>query len=494
MRASFRGALAVLVAATAAPAATLHVCPDGSGEYPNLSAAVAAAVSGDEIELCDGVFTGLENVEVDVGSKSLTFRSLHGMDATTIDASIPGGEFDEYFPYVAFILGPGSSTRIEGISIVRAGHLNSQTWEYGDGGAIECHGSSLVLDGVRIDGRFPLGAIRGAGVFVESGGLSAYDCVFTGNRADYGAAVHAGGPATLARCTFVGNGTCLGSVAELRAGGLVEDCVFQSCGGAATACGSESDPGGRALGISGPAATVVRTSFIDNHSASGGTGISSGADDLLVEDCSFEDCTSSYGSGSGITRGTLRRCRFLRHHAANSGGTVWCGAGPVLFENCVFLAARNAVGSGTTWATVAVSGSATLQACTFAGTTCGADVRLEVGASVTLDRTIVAFAEGSSVRVVCADPSATITAACTDVFGNDGGDWAGCIAGMQGEAGNLAADPLFCGLAVEDLSIRSTSPCAPGQSACGLIGALPVGCGITALTRATWGEIKGQFR
>lgn len=88
----------------------------------------------------------------------------------------------------------------------------------------------------------------------------------------------------------------------------------------------------------------------------------------------------------------------------------------------------------------------------------------------------------------------SLEVSCTDVFGNAAGDWVECLTGMEGEDGNLSADPLFCGPDVEDLSIRSTSLCAPGQGECGLIGALPVGCGTTALTPSTWGQIKGLYR
>jgi hypothetical protein len=56
--------------------------------------------------------------------------------------------------------------------------------------------------------------------------------------------------------------------------------------------------------------------------------------------------------------------------------------------------------------------------------------------------------------------------------------------------GNFQSDPLFC----FDYSLAESSPCAPANSpgACGLIGALEVGCG-GAVTPATWGEIKAAF-
>lgn len=488
-------AAAPLVVVAVGDAATLHVCPDGTGDYPHLRSAVVAAADGDVIDLCDGTFTGLDNVEIDVGSKSLTFRSANGYEATTIDATFLDGEDGDHLPHVVLILGPGSSTRIEGISISRAGNLDFDTWEYGDGGAIRCLGSSLYLERVRIDGGFGLGATRGAGVFAESGELVATDCVFTNTRAHYGAAVYAGGQAALVRCSFRGSGTCSGAVAELRAGGRVEDCVFQSCGWAATACGSDSDPGGRALSLSGGSATVLRTTFLDNHSASGGTGISSSASDLLVEDCTFQDCSSSYGSCTVIARGTIRRSRFIRHHAGNSGGVLSCGAGPVLLEECVFIGSRNAVNASRTGATVRVVGSADIRQCSFVGTTLGGDLALEPGSTAVMANTIVAFSIAPSPRVLCSESPPNIEVSCTDVFGNAGGDWIGCLFGLEGETGNLSADPLFCGLPADDLHLDGTSPCvAPRSGDCGQIGAYGAACGTTALGPETWGKVKAAYR
>ncbi|MFN8583676.1 MAG: hypothetical protein U0163_22195 [Gemmatimonadaceae bacterium] len=84
---------------------------------------------------------------------------------------------------------------------------------------------------------------------------------------------------------------------------------------------------------------------------------------------------------------------------------------------------------------------------------------------------------------------------CSNVFGNPGGDWSGCVAAMANADGNLSADPLFCGAAGDDLSLNASSPCAPPNSGeCDLIGALGVGCGATALPERSWGSIKALYR
>ena len=67
-----------LACASAALAATLQVCPDGSGPYPTIQAAINEAVDGDVIELTDGTFVGPGNRGIDYLGKAITVRSQSG--------------------------------------------------------------------------------------------------------------------------------------------------------------------------------------------------------------------------------------------------------------------------------------------------------------------------------------------------------------------------------------------------------------------------------
>jgi hypothetical protein len=97
--------------------------------------------------------------------------------------------------------------------------------------------------------------------------------------------------------------------------------------------------------------------------------------------------------------------------------------------------------------------------------------------STSIQNCIIAFGpEGEAVR--CEEGTATLS--CCDIYANIEGDWVGCIAAQQGMNGNFSANPLFCDTSNGDFTIRASSPCAPGNSppGCGLIGALPVACGV----------------
>jgi hypothetical protein len=91
---------------------------------------------------------------------------------------------------------------------------------------------------------------------------------------------------------------------------------------------------------------------------------------------------------------------------------------------------------------------------------------------------------------------------CTDIFGNEGGDWVDGLAACLGVDGNFSAAPEFCNPDMEpyDLSLCDCSPCLPGNHPdgddCGLIGALGEGCVCdpTSTRPSTWGAIKTLYR
>ncbi len=186
----------------------------------------------------------------------------------------------------------------------------------------------------------------------------------------------------------------------------------------------------------------------------------------VFEYCLFEGNSGWMSSVGGISfwdcDGTARYCTFRN----NSLDAIFCSGGVLRMDHTTF------------------AGSPTL----------GNVVVFGWGTTAWMDNCIFAFGY-QAVDCYTTDVHATLT--CCDIFGNQLGDWIGCIADQYGVEGNISADPQFCDLAAGDLALQCTSPCAPftpPNPECDLIGAWPVGCGGTTVQRSTWGEIKGIFR
>jgi hypothetical protein len=184
------------------------------------------------------------------------------------------------------------------------------------------------------------------------------------------------------------------------------------------------------------------------------------------------------GSGGAVlcagASPTLSHLILRANEAGSAGGGLQCDGGAPAIDACTFL--HNEADDGA--AIACVGGSPTITSCTLSGNTGragAAGVACGDGAGATIDRTILAFAiQGPAVS--CSGSGAA-QFSCSDIYGNAGGDWVGCIAGQLGVDDNIAADPIFCDRLFGDYTLTDTSPCAPDQNpACGLVGAWPVGC------------------
>ncbi len=182
-------------------------------------------------------------------------------------------------------------------------------------------------------------------------------------------------------------------------------------------------------------------------------------------------CATTYANPGAVP--TIRNCWFESNHAATGGGGLYTSGDEAVIEGCVFVDNSADHGGGAN----IVAGGALFRGCTFVGNSSahGAAIGLGYagtwGSDVTIENTIMAFATQGAAMWAGSGSSVTIT--CSDVFGNPGGDWVDCLLGKNGQNGNISLDPLFCGASH---GLGEGSPCAPEQSTCGLIGALPVGC------------------
>ncbi|MCB9466590.1 MAG: hypothetical protein H6682_23035 [Candidatus Eisenbacteria bacterium] len=193
-------------------------------------------------------------------------------------------------------------------------------------------------------------------------------------------------------------------------------------------------------------------------------------------DCDFEENDAgtngallrSFNDLQGTNRFLVQGCRFV----GNATPILGPQNGLVEVEDCVFV--RNsescAVLNGTSSAVILSSTFA--RNTRFAGSIIRTDDR---GAGITFERALIVGNGAGPLFDI--GQNHTLTVSCTDVFGNDFGDWIGPLSGLDVVDGNLSVDPLFCDWGGEDYALRANSPCAEAaQPDCGRIGGLDVGC------------------
>ncbi len=257
-------------------------------------------------------------------------------------------------------------------------------------------------------------------------------------------------------CTFVANRTTSGIGGALQVSGdssiLIADCLFENND-------APLDDGG-AIWLSCPVAEIVRCTFVANH-AINGASISCSGQDIRITECVFAE--NSAGNGAGLDlRGdavVITDCLFVGNAATRGGAAAcWNDATPV-FTGCTM-----------------VNNTASSQG---GGLYCTGD------AVATVERSIIAFNAGGGAVACASGGSASL--ACSDVYGNVGGDWTGCLADQAEIDGNFSLDPDFCPPSGDAAwALSSGSPCLPGNSPCGeLVGAYGLGCGATGVPAAT---------
>lgn len=440
MQRSLRLAAALVLAAAAAHAATLHV----PGDYALIDAAVQAAQPGDVVEVAAGTYTdcthpteGPDTTPACVIMKSgVTLRGA-GPTQTIIDAQ-----------------GLGRGIFVEGVTDCRIEHLqvaNAFAAAYGAGILLRQVGLDVVVTGVRVVG-------------CTDGGVICYDhasptldtvfCLDNSAKQGGGLAIEEYSSPRVLNCTVSGNSAPSGAGVFIRNG---------------------SDPY-----ITG---TVVSGNTIDAPYGQG-AGLFIGDSSPVLEHCVIED-NVSLGNGGGVayqlgSGGVMRACDIRGNELAQDyvyGAGIAVDSSDPLIEGCLIVG-NTCTGAYSDGAGVHTlfSPSPTLRNCTVvangtsAGGTCGG-VMAQWSSAPSLESCIIAFATAGA-GVWC--DSATPTVACCDVYGNAGGD---ALCGADG-GGNFAADPLFCDTVFYKLGVGS--PCADGCDG-GIVGAPRGACGVSAI-------------
>ncbi|MCK4547188.1 MAG: right-handed parallel beta-helix repeat-containing protein [Candidatus Eisenbacteria sp.] len=169
---------------------------------------------------------------------------------------------------------------------------------------------------------------------------------------------------------------------------------------------------------------------------------------------------------------TISRCLLSRNHAAgNTGGAMHCYHSSPMIIDCTF--SHNSV----TWEY-------------------GAAISCGSTSCPTLQNTIIAFCTGGEPISCSVTSHPTLT--CCNMYGNEGGDWVGCIEDQAGASGNFSADPQFCNPPENNYGLGDNSPCLPVNNGCGvLIGAFGESCTDSVVQRIeplNWSTLKEAYR
>ena len=307
------------------------------------------------------------------------------------------------------------------------------------------------------------------------------DLSFTRGRSDVGGAIRvAASQLRMLRCSLSRN-QIFGTGWEGRGGAIAvlsgSSLALESSSFDRNFAGYDRETG--VIGSGGAVATDAGTQFTAHgysftyNSAAGFEGGIGGAicadGSARVDSC---ELTGNFGDGAIFARGplTVSGCTFRSNWIAyGSAGITTLPPnhtdslvvlGSVFVDNrCNFEPLINSHSPSL------ISGN------TFAFTE--ADPSVISAADALISGNIVAYNQGYGI-------SSGGKLSCNVVWQNASGNYASGTDSLD-ELGNFTADPQFCSLGGRDLRIRDTSPCAPGASLCGLIGALPVHCTVTAV-------------
>jgi hypothetical protein len=285
------------------------VSDDLSDDFTTIQEAIDATSDGDTILVRPDTYT--ENITFPT-DRSITLRSTHGADSTTIDGDSNGA------PVVTF---PASdeSMELDGFTITNGNNTN-MSW---GGGGIDILESSPRIKNCIISGNSSMAG--GGGICCYNASPTIINCSFLGNSVPLFIGIGGGGifnynksSPTVTDCTFEGNitaGEGGGMHNSLESKPTVTNCTFSE---------NEADTGGGMYNIKSTP-TVINCSFSENTTTNRGGGMHNDDSSPIVSMCSFYRNRAGGPSGSGMSNDnysspTVTNCIFYKNHLSSDGG------------------------------------------------------------------------------------------------------------------------------------------------------------------------------
>jgi len=302
--------------------------------------------------------------------------------------------------------------------------------------------TTCVVRGFTIQGGRLTGNAHGAGIRLGSGASPKFvDCIIRDNQTVDGSG---GGMYALGNCSPV-----------------FRNCTFDSniahgYGGGAS-CNSSSH------------AIFENCMFTDNQITIGfgGALTASSSSSVIVRDSWFEgNMSGQHGGAVGVydSNPYFFDTVFLNNEAAAKGGAVFGQQSGAEYHNCTFV--KNIAGSDGSVYYIWEASNSSFAECIFAFSQ-----------------------ESRGSTFYCGDADAPIVDQCCSFANPAGNEPCGNVMTM------LYADPLFCDITTDDITLASDSPCLQTANPWHMdLGALGQGCVNSPVESRSWGTIKAMYR
>ncbi len=463
----------ILALVGGAHAAIIRVNPDGSGDATTITAGLALAGSGDEVDVAGGTYTE----DVVLPAVPVTLVGVEGSAVTTIIGLGDGS--------VVTVADAGATgTEVRGFTITGG---DCTAFEAGDG---VCAGLAVSRATVDLSDLVVTGTVAGPGVELDGVGPSTVtdvqsdendgglyldedyrdfvtltDVEASGNTGSglwlYEADV-AGDAVTVEDNEYAGvygqlatfdcdECTISGNTGNWYAGVLIFDDGWISLTRSTI---SNNTPGG--IGAEEDTSLLLSDDIVSNNYGPSGAGVSAAWGSAYNTEFINNVASGTGGAMSGIL-GTLDNDRFIGNSAAKGGALAFLGDGGATITNCVFEGNRADSGA-VIWGdyeTYAVLTNVTA----IENTSGDADIVVTgYDSRLTLTNTILAGSTGAALAL---DPTVVFAPTYSDLHANAGGS--GLTVDPTGSFGNIAVDPDFVdyvadGTFTDDLHLAFGSP------------------------------------
>ncbi len=409
-------------------------------DQPTIQAGIDTSVNGDTVLVAAGTYTGDGNRNIKFNRKNIVLMSTNGPDFTIIDCQ---GHFENLQRGFIFQNEETELAILDGFTIRNAYYNES-------GGAIDIGVAYTkpTIQNCIIEDCY---ANIGGGMFVHHGAsVILENCIFRNNTSNGAGAI------------YMSN--------EMGMNAEINNCVIEN---------NQANSSGGAIGLYFSRPTISNSTFIGNTAEGSGGAIIGTVASASFYNCTFTQNTAVESGGALSLFEShigIDQCLFNSNSAAKGGVMYWIFPDVLTATesqqqelNKSILALPEFKNSTFVNNTAFESGSVLYTAYMSTG-------MVHFGSVFTISNSILAFNNGL-FPIDAQDNVFVPQLSCTDIYGNENGDWIGTIADQADTNGNFSSNPIFCDTSSNNFYLQSNSNCLPQNNPCSnLIGVFGEGC------------------